>query len=86
MNLPRVVIDGDYNAYLTGQEVAATILEAKEPVQTGTRVMAFHNSIAGRTIVPTPRNKQSHYVGIEGRVTSIQNDGSKPLHVRIVKI
>lgn len=86
MNLPKVVIDDKYSDYLKGQEVQATVLAADQPVTEGMRVMAFHNSIAGRTDVPTPRERQSHYVGIEARVTAVHPAEGGRRHVRIVKL
>jgi hypothetical protein len=86
MNLPKVVIDENYRDYLDGKEVEATVLSSRDEVREGTLVMAFHNSIAGRTDVPTPRDKQSHYVGIEGRVTAIHPAEQGQRHIRIVKI
>ena len=89
MDLPKVIINDDYADYLNGKEVDATIVSEKQPVEKGMHVMGFHNSIAINTGLTVPREKQAHYIGVEGMVTDIDyrspNDHHKP-HVRIVKI
>src|SRR5688572_16334741 len=88
MDLPKVIINDNYADYLSGKEVEATIVSEKQPVEKGMHVMGFHNSIAINTGFTVPREKQSHYIGVEGMVTQIQNGSAmhqKP-HVKVVKI
>lgn len=85
MDLPKVIIKDNYADYLNGKEVEATVV-SEEPVAKGMHVMGFHNSIAVNTALPVPKEKQAHYIGVEGMVTAITSgDGADP-HVRIVKL
>jgi hypothetical protein len=88
MNLPKVIINDNYADYLNGKEVEATIVSEKEVLEKGMRVMGFHNSIAINTGFTVPREKQTHYIGVEGMVTDIERtfpSDEKP-HIRIVKV
>lgn len=89
MNLPKVIINDNYTDYLNGKEVEATIVSDKQPVEKGMHVMGFHNSIAVNTGFTVPKDKQAHYIGVEGMVTQIEyhssTDQKKP-HIKIVKI
>lgn len=88
MDLPKVIINDNYTDFLNGEEVEATVVSEKQDLETGMHVMGFHNSIAVNTGFTVPREKQSHYIGVEGKVTAI--DSSSPAHerphVRVVKI
>ena len=89
MNLPKVIINDNYTDYLNGKEVEATIVSDKQPVEKGTHVMGFHNSIAVNTGFTVPKEKQHHYIGVEGMVTEIEYNSSpdrKTPHIKIVKI
>ena len=70
MDLPKVVIKENYTDYLNGKEVEATVI-GKSAVEKGMHVMGFHNSIAVNTGFSVPKEKQSHYIGVEGMVTEI---------------
>ena len=73
MKLPKVVIKDNFNEYISGKEVKATLADsASAPLQTGEHVIAFKDSLAAVTDVPVPRQQQSHYIGIEGTVTRIE--------------
>lgn len=88
MDLPKVIINDNYMDFLNGKEVEATVVSEKQDIETGMHVMGFHNSIAINTGFTVPREKQSHYIGVEGMVTAIEvkaTDPKKP-HVRVVKI
>ena len=88
MELPKVIITDNYSDFLNGKEVKATLVSDKTPVEKGTHVMGFHNSIAGNTVLTVPREKQSHYIGVEGVITEIEGrttDHHKP-HVRVIKV
>lgn len=89
MNLPKVIINDNYADFLNGKEVEATIVSEKQVIEKGMHVMGFHNSIAINTGFTVPREKQTHYIGVEGMVTDIEStfpsDDNKP-HIRIVKI
>jgi hypothetical protein len=73
MELPKVIIRGDYNDFLRGKEVVAAILEppVHDTVHLGEHIIAFKDSIAAAITVPVPKTEQSHYIGIEGTVTGI---------------
>ena len=89
MNLPKVIINDNYTDYLNGKEVEATIVSDKQPVEKGMHVMGFHNSIAVNTGFTVPKEKQHHYIGVEGMVTEIEynnSPGRKTPHIKIVKI
>lgn len=89
MELPKVVIKENYSDFLNGKEVEATVVSPGSHVEKGMRVMGFHNSIAVNTGVAVPRDKQSHYIGVEGKVTDIQTSASsgEPVSkVRVVKV
>jgi hypothetical protein len=81
MDLPKVIIKENYTDYLNGKEVEATVI-GKAPVEKGMHVMGFHNSIAVNTGFSVPKEKQSHYIGVEGLVTEI-NAASPGHHPRI---
>jgi hypothetical protein len=85
MELPKVIINGNYSDFLNGKEVQATFVSDKAAVEKGMHVMGFHNSIAGNTGLPVPREKQSHYIGVEGVVTEIEG-GSTGHHKPRVKV
>lgn len=88
MDLPKVIINDNYTDFLNGKEVEATVVSGKHALETGMHVMGFHNSIAINTGFTVPREKQSHYIGVEGMVTAIEANApahQKP-HVRVVKI
>lgn len=89
MDLPKVIIKDDYTDFLNGKEVYATVVSKKHPMEKGMHVMGFHNSIAVNTGVSVPREKQHHYIGVEGIVTDI-NDAAMSDHqipqVKIVKV
>ena len=89
MNLPKVIINDNYADYLNGKEVEATIVSERETIEKGMHVMGFHNSIAINTGFSVPREKQSHYIGVEGMVTDIgyaSSNGRHTPHVKIVKV
>ena len=87
MDLPKVVIKDNYSDYLNGKEVEATVVSEKKALQKGMHVMGFHNSIAVNTAFTVPKEKQSHYIGVEGMVTEIDASpsGTQP-HVKVVKL
>jgi len=82
MNLPKVIIKDNYEDYLNGKEVEATIVSEATIVK-GMHVMGFHNSIAVNTFFTVPREKQHHYIGVEGLVTDVADALSKDRHPRI---
>jgi hypothetical protein len=89
MDLPKVVIKDSYSDYLSGKEVEATVVSEKLHVEKGMHVMGFHNSIAVNTAFSVPKEKQSHYIGVEGMVTEINqpvSSGGKAPKVKVVKI
>ena len=89
MNLPKVIINDNYADFLNGKEVEATIVSERDTIEKGMHVMGFHNSIAINTGFTVPREKQSHYIGVEGMVTDIDRSPAsvydKP-HIKIVKV
>lgn len=87
MNLPKVIINDNYTDFLNGKEVEATVVSGKDTVAKGMHVMGFHNSIAINTSFTVPREKQAHYIGVEGMVTEIEaaSNNQKP-HVKVVKV
>jgi hypothetical protein len=89
MDLPKVIIKDNYTDFLNGKEVEATVVGRNLPVEKGMHVMGFHNSIAVNTGISVPREKQSHYIGVEGMVTDIYYPGSaghQAPHVKVVKL
>jgi hypothetical protein len=86
MDLPKVIIKDNYSDYLTGKEVEATVVSVGRPVEKGMHVMGFHNSIAVNTGFSVPREKQSHYIGVEGMVTDIGYDQAQATHVKVMKV
>jgi len=89
MDLPKVIIKENYADFLNGKEVEATVVSGNIPVEKGMHVMGFHNSIAVNTGVTVPKEKQSHYIGVEGMVTDINYpvvSGQQAARVRIVKV
>lgn len=86
MDLPKVVIKDNYADFLSGKEVEATVVSGKQPVEKGMHVMGFHNSIAVNTGFTVPREKQSHYIGVEGMVTDIDYSSSTDTHTPQIKV
>jgi hypothetical protein len=86
MDLPKVIIKDNYTDYLNGKEVEATVVSEKNAVEKGMHVMGFHNSIAVNTTVAVPKEKQSHYIGVEGMVTDIDFTSPADAHVAKVKV
>lgn len=87
MELPKVIIKDSYSDYLNGKEVEATLVSERKMVEKGMHVMGFHNSIAVNTTFPVPKEKQTHYIGVEGKVTDIRDQASGEFqNVRVVKI
>lgn len=89
MNLPKVIINDNYADFLNGKEVEATIVSERDTIEKGMHVMGFHNSIAINTGFTVPREKQSHYIGVEGMITDIDHTAAsaydKP-HIKIIKV
>lgn len=87
MDLPKVIINENYADFLSGKEVEATVVSERRNVEKGMHVMGFHNSIAVNTSITVPKEKQMHYIGVEGMVTEIRNtsSGEKP-EIKVVKI
>jgi hypothetical protein len=89
MDLPKVVIKDNYTDYLNGKEVEATVVSEKRNLEKGMHVMGFHNSIAVNTSFTVPKEKQAHYIGVEGMVTEIHQSraqGAPVAEVKIVKV
>lgn len=87
MDLPKVIINDNYSDYLSGKEVEATLVSDKKLIEKGMHVMGFHNSIAVNSAVPVPKEKQAHYIGVEGMVTDIRQAVSGQVqNVKVVKI
>lgn len=89
MDLPSVIIKDNYADFLNGKEVEATVVSPKHPIEKGMHVMGFHNSIGVKTGVSVPREKQAHYIGVEGMVTDISlhpANGQQIPQVKIIKI
>ena len=89
MDLPKVIINDNYSDFLNGKEVEATVVTRNQRVEKGMHVMGFHNSIAVNTGISVPRDKQSHYIGVEGLVTDITYPTSttpETPHVKVVKL
>lgn len=89
MDLPRVIIKENYSDFLNGEEVEATVASQGHRMEEGMHVMGFHNSIAVNTGIAVPRNKQSHYIGVEGKVTAIHPSsasGQPVSKVRVIKV
>ena len=87
MDLPKVIIQDNYNDYLNGKEVLATVISKNNRLQKGAHVMGFHNSIAVNTMVTVPREKQTHYIGVEGMVTNVDDSStSDSKQVKVVKL
>ena len=73
MDLPKVIIKDNYNEFLNGKEVKATLSDShKILLHPGEKVMAFKDSLAAKINVPVPKHEQSHYIGIEGTITQIE--------------
>lgn len=89
MELPKVVIKENYADFLNGKEVEATVVSEQNTVEKGMHVMGFHNSIAVNTGLTVPKEKQAHYIGVEGMVTDVSyaasSDRGKP-NVKVVKV
>ena len=89
MDLPKVIIKDNYTDFLNGKEVEATVVSRKNPVEKGMHVMGYHNSIAVNTAFTVPKEKQTHYIGVEGMVTEIQASdatGHTEPQVKVVKV
>lgn len=89
MDLPKVVIKDNYTDYLNGKEVEATVVSGKRNLEKGMHVMGFHNSIAVNTSFTVPKEKQAHYIGVEGMVTEIHQSraqGTPVAEVKVVKV
>jgi hypothetical protein len=86
MDLPKVIIKDNYADYLNGKEVEATVVSDKQPVEKGMHVMGFHNSIAVNTTFAVPKEKQSHYIGVEGMITDINPADPHPSKIKVVKL
>lgn len=89
MDLPKVVIKDNYTDYLNGKEVEATVVSEKKHLEKGMHVMGFHNSIAVNTAFTVPKEKQSHYIGVEGMVTEVRPSrppGNQVAEVKVVKL
>ena len=87
MDLPKVIIRERYGDFLEGKEVEATVI-TKAPLKKGMHVMGYHDSIGVNTAVTVPKDKQSHYIGVEGVVTAtpaiLPPDGRES-RIKIVK-
>lgn len=84
MDLPKVIINDNYTDFLNGKEVDATIISGR--AEMGMHVMGFHNSIAVNTGFSVPREKQRHYIGVEGMVTAISPIDRGEPHVKVIKV
>lgn len=89
MDLPKVIIKDNYTDFLNGKEVEATVVSPRKNVEKGMHVMGYHNSIAVNTAFTVPKEKQAHYIGVEGMVTEIhvpEPTGQKEPKVKVVKV
>lgn len=89
MDLPKVIIEDNYTDFLEGKEVEATVVSPVTDVVKGMHVMGYHHSIAANTGITVPKQKQAHYIGIEGRITQVtrtQAPGHKTAKVKVVKV
>ena len=91
MELPQVLIKNNYYDYLNGNEVEATVvLPENGRIQPGEHVLAYRDSLATLYDVPVPKEMQSRYIGIEGRVTQLGFRGTdKPQNgarVQLLKV
>ena len=84
--LKAFVLD-NYRDFLEGVEVRAGIIGRHDhnPAP-GEHVMVFKHSIASETDVPVPKSQQSHYIGIEGTVTAIEQEPSSAGARAILKV
>lgn len=88
MDLPKVIIKENYNDFINGKEVEATVALAGSRLAEGMHVMGYHDSIAAKTAIAVPREKQAQYIGVEGIITAISPRTAEAQHrqrVRIVK-
>jgi hypothetical protein len=74
MDLPKVVIKQNFQDYLAGKEVEASVVShPQKEVWPGERVMAFKDSLAATSNMPVPTSELSHSIGIEGTVTQVMH-------------
>lgn len=89
MDLPKVIIEDNYTDFLEGKEVEATVVSPVLDVLKGMHVMGYHHSIAANTGITVPKQKQAHYIGIEGVITQVTHPRAsdhKTAKVKVVKI
>lgn len=89
MELHHVLIK-NFHDYLAGREVEATIeLKEGEAIAPGEHVLVLRDSVASRTSIPVPREKQDYAMGVEGTITEIKMrdsiKGNSRTHVVKVK-
>jgi hypothetical protein len=74
MDLPKVVIKQNFQDYLAGKEVEASIVSpSRHEVWPGERVMAFKDSLGATSDLPVPTSELSHSIGIEGTITQVMH-------------
>jgi len=87
MDLPKVIIKDSYTDFLTGKEVEATVVSTRLHIEKGMHVMGYHNSIAANTVITVPKEKQTHYIGVEGIVTETEvSSVEKAPKIKVVKV
>ena len=90
MELPKAVIRQNFQDYLAGKEVEASIVShSKKEVWPGERVMAFKDSLAATSDIPVPTSELSHSIGIEGTVTQVMHSktpSSEAIEHPVIKI
>lgn len=82
----------NFNEYLAGGEVLATVhLKDNEIITPGEHVLVLRDTVASTTDIPTPRDKQTSVIGVEGTITEIQINetvmtGHRAQIVKVVKL
>jgi len=89
MNLTSVKLDNNsYHEYLAGKEVLCPASAvATRHLTEGEHVLVYKDTVAAGTNISPPKSEmQSEYIGVEGKVTSINVMRGNERGIAIVKI
>jgi hypothetical protein len=92
MNLQAIYLKDNYQAYVSGAEVASDVSTRNKSLQPGQHVMVFKDTLSSETDIPGPSaEKLSDNIGVEGMVTQVDrvtdmNGGPTRQHLKIRRL
>ena len=89
MDQKAVKLDGTtYREYILGKEVTCRASQlGSNSVREGDVVIVFKDTVASNvSVAPPTRESQADYIGVEGRITRMENDGPSGVAIGLKKL